>query len=80
MNFKKLLAFAVAIPVATSPIVAQAAAPSLESAAVARSASPTSGASDVAGHPTYGYFIAALIAAGFLAIVLTDHHHHGQSF
>ncbi len=79
MSYKKLLAFAVALPVAISPVMAEAASSSLQAAAVARSASPTSDASQVAGHPSYGYFIGALILAGFLAIVLTDHHHHGQS-
>jgi hypothetical protein len=28
----------------------------------------------VAGHPAYGYVIAALIAAAVLAIVISDHH------
>jgi len=39
-----------------------------------RVGTPMGRVGDVAGHPAYGYVIAALIAAAVLAIVLSDHH------
>ena len=42
----------------------------------ARVGSPMGRVQNVAGHPAYGYIIAALIAAAVLAIILSDHHHN----
>ncbi len=42
----------------------------------ARVGTPMGRVQNVAGHPAYGYIIAALIAAATLAIILSDHHHH----
>jgi len=41
-----------------------------------RVGTPMGRVQNVAGHPAYGYIIAALIAAAVLAIILSDHHHN----
>lgn len=39
-----------------------------------RVGTPMGRVGDVAGHPAYGYVIAAVVAAAVLAIILSDHH------
>jgi hypothetical protein len=45
-------------------------------ASSARSATPVAKSDGIAGIGTFGLLIGVLIAAGVLAIILTDHHHH----
>ena len=45
-------------------------------ASSARAASPVAKSDDLRGIGTFGLLIGVLIAAGVLAIILTDHHHH----
>jgi hypothetical protein len=61
---------------AAGMVLGSTAAAAAPVASHARSASPVTKADDFAGIRTFGVLIGVLVAAGVIAIIATDHHHH----